>query len=149
MIMSPQRLVLQPVTTSTSSSSGSNLNLPAGFASCILHLNISAASGTSPTFNLFVQDVLVPAAAIDTLLNPPTGTAVFDDYAAFTQATAAGDWLIRSQSGGTAAGNAKQDAGLSAGTVRVGPVGMLWRLKWVIAGTSPSFTWSCVGHFLF
>ncbi len=152
MITSPQRLVLQPSTTSTSSSNGNLLNIPQGFTGCILHLNVSAASGTSPTLNVFVQDVLQPAAATDTVLNPPTNNTavqVFDDYAAFTQATAAGDWLIRAYALGTSAGNVKADGSLSAGTVRVGPAGMYWRVKWTVAGTSPSFTWSVVGHFLF
>lgn len=151
MINVPQRLVLQPSTTSTTSSNGGLLNLPGAFMGCILHLNVSAASGTSPTFNVFVQDVLQPASATDTILNPPTNNTavqVFDDFAAFTQATAAGDWLIRNYALGTSIGNAKSDGSLAAGTVRPGPVGMYWRVRWVIAGTTPSFTWSIVAHLL-
>ena len=152
MSLNPVRLVLQPQITTTTSSNGSNINLPQGvWRGCILHLNVTAASGTSPTLNVYVQDVLQPAAATDTILNPPslaTSTQVFDDFASFTQATAAGDWIIRASVTGTSAGNVLADGSLTAASVRVGPIGMIWRVKWKLTATTPSFTWSLVAHLL-
>ena len=144
----PVRLVLQPVITTTTSSNGSNLNIPSGYRGAILHVNCTAASGTTPTLNVYVQDVLVPAGANDTILNPPTGTAVFDDFVAFTQVTAASDVIARVAFGGTSAGNAKADGSLTAGTVRPGPIGLIWRVKWVVTATTPSFTWSLTAQFI-
>ncbi len=148
MILNPKRIVLQPVTTSTSSSNGSTLNIPAGYNGAILHLHVSAASGTTPTLNVYVQDVLQPAAAADVILGPPSGTAVFDDFASFTQVTSTGDWVVRAAFGGVSAGNVLADGTLTAGTVRVGPVGLLWRVKWVITATTPSFTWSLTAQLI-
>lgn len=149
-MLNPLRLVLQPVITTTTSSNGSNLNIPSGFSGAILHVNCSAASGTTPTLNVYVQDVLVPAGATDTILGPPsaTGSAVFDDFVAFTQVTAASDVIARVAFGGTSAGNAKADGSLTAGTVRPGPIGLFWRVKWVLTATTPSFTWSLTAQLI-
>ena len=144
----PLRVVLQASQTTTTSSTGNIINVPAGYHGCILHLNVTAASGTSPTLNVYVQDQLVPAVSTDVALNPPSGTALYADFASFLQMTAAGDTTLRIWNGGTSAGVAVTDGTLTAGTVNVGPVGLKWRIKWVLTATTPSFTWSLVGHFI-
>lgn len=151
MITNAKRIVLAASATTTSSSTGPTLNIPTGYRSAIIHLNVSAASGTSPTLNVRIQDVLQPPASTDTILNPPTlntSTQVFDDFCSFTQATAAGDWVARINTQGASAAAVLADGSLAAGSVKVGPMGLFWRVKWTIAGTSPSFTWSLVAQLI-
>lgn len=73
----------------------------------VLQLVVSAASGTTPTLNVFVED------SID-------GGATWNQVAAFGQKTAVASEVIR-----------------VADTV---PFGRLLRVRWAIAGTTPSFT---------
>lgn len=151
MIVNPKRLILVASQTTTSSSTGPLLNIPSGYSSAIIHLNVSAASGTTPTLNVRIQDVLQPPASTDAILNPPTlntSTQVFDDFCSFTQATAAGDWVARITTQGTSAAAVLADGSLAAGTVKIGPMGLFWRVKWTVGGTSPSFTWSLVAQLI-
>ena len=148
MSFSPRRIVLVAQQTTTTSSNSNDMPIPGGWSACILHLNVTAASGTTPTLNVYVQDALKPAASTDLLFQPPTGTAVYDDFVSFNQATAAGDWVARVAQGGTSAAAAKGDGSLTAGTVRVGPIGLIWRVKWVLTATTPSFTWSLTAQFI-
>jgi hypothetical protein len=52
-------------TTAAASSTGPELNIASPFTSVIFLLNVTAASGTSPTLNVRIQEVLTPAAAGD------------------------------------------------------------------------------------
>jgi hypothetical protein len=52
-------------TTAAASSTGPELNIASPFTSVIFLLNVTAASGTSPTLNVRIQEVLTPAAAAD------------------------------------------------------------------------------------
>lgn len=149
---SSQDVILLPQTTAVSSSTGSVLNIPEGYISCILCVQCTAASGTSPTLNVFVQDQLFPAAAADTVLAKGTGTVIFDDFYAATQITGTATKVVRF-SGSSLVGTANaasittcdyaiSDAALTAGSIRPGPLGNLWRVKYTIGGTSPSFTFN-------
>lgn len=152
--------VLLPITTATSSSTGSVLNIPDGFIGAILCVQVTAASGTSPTLNVFVQDQYFPAGASDVSpsVGRGAGTAIFDDFAAFTQITGTATRVLRFSSSGlvgsanaasiTTADYAIADGTLTAGSVRPGPLGNIWRVKYTIGGTSPSFTFNVIAKLL-
>lgn len=142
-----KNVILLPSTTATSSSTGSELNVPEPFTAAILYLNVSAASGTSPTLNVYVQEVLTLPASGDLVLGQPSGTKFYDDFVSFTQASATGKWVARVV-GGSNVVAATKDASLSAGSVANGPIGSIWRVKYVIAGTSPSFTFSVTARLI-
>lgn len=152
-------IVLLQSTTDTGNAAGSDINLPQGYQSAIIILNVSAASGTSPTLNVYVQSKLPQPAGADLTGGFPTGTAIYDDFLAFTQLNATGTQIARVIASGPAAGTpatsgslavgmdyAKQDAALTANNYRIGPFGGMWRVKYKIAGTSPSFTFSVVAQ---
>jgi len=139
--------------TATASGVGSEIPIPCGYEGCIVLLNVTAASGTSPTLDVKIQDVLYAAASTDLVNSCPTGTKFYDDFIAFNQATNTGSWVARvNPSAFTAAGAvatvslALQDGTMSAGTGKVGHLGCTWRVKYVITATTPSFTFSVVAH---
>lgn len=133
--------------TATSSSNGSELNLPEPFTSCILVLDISAASGTSPTLSVRIQEVLTKPASGDAVLGVPSGTKIYDDFAAFAQATGTGTQVMRIVGGGNTV-NALSAGALAASTIRNGPIGSIWRVQYSVAGTSPSFTFSVTARLI-
>lgn len=147
-----QDVILLPVTTAVASGLGSELNIPNGYMGAIICLQVTAASGTTPTLNVFVQDKLFVAASGDAVLAKGTGTALYDDFYAATQATGAVVKVVRFMATNmTGTANAasittcdytKVDAALTAGSIRPGPVGNIWRVKYTIGGTNPSFTFN-------
>jgi len=100
----------------------------AALSQATLYLKVTAASGTSPTFDLFLQKLL------------PDG-ATWQDIAHFTQATSTANRVIHMVTGGNKE-EAQQVNTLAAATVNAVPFGSTWRLSALIAGTSPSFTFS-------
>jgi hypothetical protein len=155
---SSKDVVLLPITTATASNVGSVLNIPDGFIGAIICIQCTAASGTSPTLNVFVQDQIFPASATDIALNKGSGTVIFDDFYAATQITAAATKVLRFTSTNmsatsnaasiTTADYAISDAALTAGSLRPGPLGNIWRVKYTIGGTSPSFTFNVTAKLL-
>ena len=107
-------------------------------------LNVTAPSGTSPTLDVYLQ-------------SSPDGGTTWDDYALFNRVTVAGKTVLQLSTFTTpgAANHGVCDAGtcqlsgpaLSAGTTRGGLWGPQVRVKSVLGGTTPSFTYSvnCVG----
>lgn len=90
---------------------------------CLIFLNVTAASGTTPTLVFKVQ------------ISPDNGTTWFDmdaTNAASASLTAAGTSIIRVYPGivGVAAGQCNN------------PLPRIWRLAWTIGGTTPSFTFT-------
>jgi hypothetical protein len=147
-----QDVILLPTTTAVASGLGSALNVVEGFMGAIICIQCTAASGTSPTLNVFVQDQMFPASATDTVLSKGLGTVIFDDFYAATQITSTATKILRFNSNNmvgtanaasiTTADYAISDAALTAGSVRPGPMGNIWRVKYTIGGTSPSFTFN-------
>lgn len=145
-------VVLLPQAAYASSSTAGPFNIPDGFTGAIFLIQCTAASGTSPTLNIFIQDQFYPSATTDTAPNKGTGTVVFDDFYAATQITGAATKVARFNNSmlvGTAnaasittCDYAISDGALTAGSIRPGPVGNIWRVKYTIAGTSPSFTFN-------
>jgi hypothetical protein len=147
MAATDKNIVILPTTTATSSSTGSELNIAEPFTSCILTLDVSAASGTSPTINVRIQEVLTKPAAADVVLGVPSGTKIYDDFAAFAQATGTGTQVMRIVGGGNTV-NTLSSAALAASTIRNGPIGSIWRVQYTIAGTSPSFTFTVTARLI-
>jgi hypothetical protein len=97
------------------------------------HLKVtSAATGSGDTLNVYVQH------SVD-------GGTTWDDFISFTQVLGNGGakhfiapWMTDATA--PAGMHAAQDAALAAGSIQQGPTGESWRVKWVIAGGGPSFT---------
>lgn len=149
---SSKDIVLLPSAAYTISGVGSVLNVPDGFIGAIICIQCTPVSGTSPTLNVFLQDQIFPAASTDAVLAKGSGTVIFDDFYAATQITSAATKIMRftntamvgtaNAASITTADYAISDAALTAGSVRQGPIGNIWRVKYTIGGTSPSFTFN-------
>lgn len=100
----------------------------------VIFLNVSARSGTSPTLNVYFQNQL------------PDGSTA-DDLISFTQKTNTGSERVYYFEANNTTPAAPTDATLAAGSVKAGLIGPFCRLKWVIGGTNPSFTFSITAHF--
>lgn len=141
--------------TVTTSGIGPDINLLQNWQAAIVSVSISAASGTTPTMGLFIQSKLGQASATDTSGSLLTGTPIYDDLLSFASLTTTGVRIARpltsaigsgtpATSGSVAAGMdyAQSDAALAASAYRLGPMGGQWRVKFIIGGTTPSFTFS-------
>lgn len=100
----------------------------AALSQATLYLNVTAASGTTPTFDLYLQKKLADA-------------ATYQDIAHFNQVTSTSKQVMSLVTGGNKL-ESQQTNTLAAGTVNSVAFGAIWRLSVVIAGTSPSFTFS-------
>lgn len=115
-------------TTSTASATASGYFPVQGFTQAVVELSVTAATGTSPTFDLYLQKRL------------PDGTN-YTDLAHFSTVTTTGKQYLSLITGANAIA-AQQDAALASGTVASIDFQGFWRLKWVIGGTNPSFTFA-------
>lgn len=133
---------LQTVNSSGSPFTSSKIIPVENYTSFIARLSVGTASGTSPTLDVYIQQGMRPAVATDTATQDAQGAdanIIWDDYAHFAQVTASSQvkWL-RAVGGGNVSSVA-QDGALGAGTVQNGPLGSIWRIKLVVAGTNPAF----------
>lgn len=146
-----REIVLLNSQTLTTNGAGNDINAIQGWQAAIISVVLSTTSGTSPTFNFFVQSKLGQPASTDLIGNFPTGTAIYDDLLAFSQLTTNGTQIARVISSGPGPGTPatsgslavgmdylQKDAALTAGNYRIGPLGGTWRIKWTVGGTSPS-----------
>lgn len=136
-----RRMLLATLAARNGDGNGSVILVPDGYTRARFLLDVTAASGTTPTLNVYVQNEIKPPVAADLIVDAPTGTAFYNDFISFTQATAPARWFASVVETSNFAAVA-QDAALTAGTVRSGPLGSNWRVKWDLGGTSPSFTFS-------
>lgn len=151
-----RELVLLGPTAVTTSGTGPDINAIQGWQAAYVIVNLQTASGTTPTFDVYVQKKLPIAAATDLSGNPASGTAIYDDILHFAQLTSSGAGLgirITDLATGpqtptanattvTTADWAQSDAALAAGAIRIGPLGGIWRVKYVLGGTTPAATLS-------
>lgn len=145
----PSKTILAfPAATLTTTTQGSKIVAVESYTSFIAVLTCGTVSGTSPTLNAIIQQGMRVDKAGDVDGGNVTGTdanIVWNDYAAFTQVTSsnANIWMNVVGGGGTAGAaalvGAAKNGTLSAGTILGGPIGAMWRINAVIAGTSPSF----------
>ena len=127
---------------SSSSNSGAIVIPEMDYGDVLLELSCTQASGTSPTLDVYFQESL-------------DGGATFVDVVHFTQVTASAASsaftrlsvreLKRSDDAvvGTV-GDATTSAGQLSGLPLVSNV---WRVKWVLGGTSPAFTFGVTAHY--
>jgi len=136
-------------TTATTTGTAADIVLPQGYTAAIVTLAVNTTSGTTPTLNVYVQDRLRQAASTDLsgadVAN--TATPLYDDLIAFAQATTSGNQVARLVGGGNVVA-AQKDAALTAGSVASGPIGATWRVKYVLGGTTPSFSFNVVCQFI-
>lgn len=111
----------------------SDAQLITGYRVLTLQLDVTAASGTTPTLDVKVQTTV-------------DGTN-WCDVAAFAQVTAVARRTLRIVTDATPAGEAAcTDGTLAAGTVNQGPLGQFLRVKHALpGGATPSFTYSVTG----
>ena len=112
-----------------------------GYTSVMFALNVTAESGTTPTLDIYIQQELPVTASGDVAGGVPSGTSVWNDFGHFTQVTTSTGTWFGSVTGGSNANGPIKDAALAAATFLSGPIGSLWRVKEVVAGTSPSYTY--------
>lgn len=124
-----QTLVASAARTTSADSGFLNLQTGKAFTEAVFELDVTAQSGTTPTLNVYIQSLL------------PDGVN-WDDVVAFTQIAAATGRRVARLSGLANTEAAANDAALAAGSMRSGPFGPVLRVKWVIAGTTPSYTFS-------
>lgn len=130
--------LLDSAARTTSSNSvaevGSEIKHLADFIGATILLDVTTASGTSPTLNVYIQKLL------------PDDTT-WQDIASFVQMTTTGKEYadLVHMDASVIATNA--DGALTADNTQVGLFGNEWRLKWVIGGTNPSFTFTVSGSF--
>lgn len=125
-------ITLVPATTITANTTFTvatqNLSM-AKYGTCVL--NVTAQSGTTPTLHVYVQ-------------GNRDGTN-FRDYLAFAQVAAATPMTAIGFNATTAfAAATLTDATMSAGTAGAGPFGDALRVKAVVGGTTPSYTFSVI-----
>ena len=137
-ILQPRDYTLHAAGAETVTGNGNRLLIPAGFTACIVRVDSAAGDGTSPTLDLYLQVGIKDVAATDTENQFSTGGYVFNDLLAFAQITTASEQWAYIVGGGSQVA-AAQSGALSAGTILDGPIGGVWRLRWVIGGTGPSF----------
>jgi len=109
-------LLIQASAAHTTSGNSGNLDV-GGFNEFLILINVSAASGTTPTLNFFVDS------------SPDQGTS----------------W-VQIASGAQLTGVSTQNIPLGAGSSATPALfGEMIRLRWTIAGTTPSFTFNASG----
>ena len=98
-----------------------------------LFWNVTAGTGTSPTIDCYIQKKLVDPTF------STAGTGTYHDIAHFAQITSTGKRVMSLVNGGNKE-EAQQTNALAASTVNSVHFGSVWRISFVVAGTTPSFT---------
>ena len=148
-------VVLLGATAVTTSGTGNDIVVPQGWQAAIVSVQIGTVTGTSPTFDVYVQKKINQPASTDLSGNLPTGTAIYDDLIHFTQMSTTATRICQIATGAmspsanssliTTADWANANQSIAAGDARVGPIGGTWRVAYVLGGTSPAGTVSvCV-----
>lgn len=146
-----REIILLAPTVVTTSGTGPDINAIQAWQAAIVSVTVNTVTGTLPTFDVYVQKKLGQPASTDTSGLAPTGTAIYDDLLHFTQMTTSASTRITQVCTGpqsptanstlvTTADWAQSDAAMGAGDIRIGPLGGLWRVKYVIGGTTPQAT---------
>jgi len=137
-----REICLLQSTTVTTTGTGPDINLIQAFQAAIVTVSVTAASGTSPTLDVFVQNKIGQPASTDLSGGFLTGTAIYDDIMHFAQVTTTATRIFRIATAGGNQEGAQQLNALAAATGKTGPLGGMWRVSYVVGGTSPSFTYS-------
>jgi hypothetical protein len=117
----------------TATFTGAAIVGPDSFSACTFFLNVTAASGTTPTLDVYIQKLL------------PDQTT-WDDLVHFTQKTAAGAQVAEVVGAGSGV-HTQAVRTLAAGTIQTAMLGSQHRCDVVIGGTNPSFTFTLDGEY--
>jgi hypothetical protein len=118
----------------TASFTGSPIPGVDTFSAATFQLNVTAVTGTSPTMNVYIQKLL-------------PDQATWTDLVSFAQVTGAIDKVFEVVGQGNSTYTAT-DATLTAGTSQTAILGSTHRVKVVIGGTNPSFTFTLDGQYV-
>lgn len=121
-----KNVTLLSITGATTGATTANAIAVEGYASAEITLTTANVSGTSPTLNVYVQKLLAD------------GTT-YDDIVSFTQLTGNTTRTLTFYGQAPSGDHASQSGALAAGTVQSCNLGHTWKVKYVIAGTTPSF----------
>lgn len=153
-----REICLLQSTVATTNGTGPDINLIQGWQAAIISVAVSTFSGTSPTLQVIVQNKLGQPAATDLSGGFLSGTAIYDDLLSFSSITTNPTRIMRVCTGAqtpspnttvvTSADYATLNGTMTANNMRVGPIGGLWAVKFVVGGTSPSFTFSVAAQLI-
>lgn len=104
------------------------------YTSVELFLVVTATSGTNPTLDVYIQKLCADG-------------ATFTDLVHFGQYTTASVNACASLISQTANPYTATDATLAANTVKQDHIGNTWRIKYVVGGTTPVYTFQLFGNF--
>ena len=138
--ITPKTVVLLPSSTITASSTGNAIavyRFP--FRKARVRLKYGTGSGTTPTLNVYLQKGMATAAAADASGAVATGALEWQDLASFAQSTGTAGTQYAEIIETSSVVQASKDAALTVSTVAAGPMGTWWRVKYVVAGSTPSF----------
>lgn len=136
--------------TVTQNTTGATINIPQAWQGATFLLTLTTVSGTSPTFDVYIQRMLPSAAATDTAPGPPSGSLVADDMLHFLQMTTqSANARVANLISGVEPATANaivltgvdytiSQAALTAANARVCPISDNLRANIVTGGTSPS-----------
>ena len=134
-VLTPKTLLASAART-VSGNSGAITFADARFDDIIFEVDVSAASGTTPTLDLYIQQTL-------------DGTN-YIDVAHFTQITAAltnrARLVVKRGNVTDAIKEGIGDATATAGALGLALLTEKGRIKWVVGGTTPSFTFSITSY---
>jgi hypothetical protein len=152
MAQSAKEVIIVPSQTIIATGNSPAVVVPVDYVSAILYFNVGSAAGTTETMNMVIQQGFRAPAVADNFAGAglsATTPTIWDDYISFAQVTTSSGVQVARifASTGTSAANgptasigaASATGGLTAGTVKPGPLGMWWRAIWTVAGTSPSY----------
>lgn len=140
-------ITLLTTATRTTTGTGNEIVNIENFTACRVRLRVGSTSGTSPTLNMYVQHGIrttVGAADGDPV---ERGTIEWDDFISFTQVTTNSTRYAQIVAGGNAEAALSAKA-LTAGTVRNGPLGSVWRVAWTSGGTNPSMNFDVIAELI-
>jgi hypothetical protein len=103
----------------------------------LVKLSVTAASGTSPTLDVYFQQSL-------------DGGSTWVDVAHYPQVTGTltnPHYLSLAAGAANAISSGVGDATIAANSLGTSLVSNVWRVKWVIGGTSPSFTFAVDAYY--
>jgi hypothetical protein len=163
MAVQSREVALLHLQSINASGTSSTIIIQPTYSACILYFQTGTPTGTLPVMDMYIQQGFRAAVAADNFDGKDlsaTAPTIWDDYAHFPQVSGTASTQISvlrlAALTGTSASNTPtatftvaNNAALGASVVQAGPLGLWWRLKWVVGGTTPVFpTVSIIGQFV-
>ncbi len=97
-------------------------------------LDVTVASGTSPTLDVYIEKLLPDGTTWQDIYHFPQATTAYGKKAVSLIGQAPDEFTVQNQA-------------IAASAIVTTLFGAIWRISWVLTGTSPSFTFSITGDF--